>query len=144
LLIEGLPIYADEDWLKRQTRRLRSRGPNVGDPRCVAGCRPVRPAPASAALEWIKAARIVVGLIFRSLPPGGHVNGGLKADGLGRIVKKRVKIKQIGKAPARFSGHSMRSGRIARELARGTGVRKLMTIARLRSADSVLSKAMPA
>jgi hypothetical protein len=38
----------------------------------------------------------------------------------------------------------MRSGRIARELARGTGVRKLMTIARLRSADSVLSKAMPA
>jgi integrase len=93
-----------------------------------------------AAIEWLQAARITDGRLFRSLRLGGKVGNGITDDAVARIVKNRCTA--IGKSPGLFSAGSVRSGRVVHEVQRGTGVRKLMTITRPRGANVVSRAAL--
>lgn len=85
----------------------------------------------NAALEWVKAAGLVNGQLFRSLPLGGNVGRSLATDSIAKIVKRRCAA--IGKAVALFSSSSVRKGRVVHEVKRGNGVREVIRIARVRN-----------
>jgi len=63
---------------------------------------------AKAVRDWLKAARIREGRIFRGILPGNRITGSLSGRQVSRIVKKRIAL--AGLDPAAFSAHSLRSG----------------------------------
>lgn len=94
--------------------------------------------PVRAWREWVAAARIDNGALFRRIDRHGHINGrGLHKDSIGGIVKRAALA--AGLDPAIYAGHSLRAGFCtqawmngAREfdIMRQTGHRSLETLRR--------------
>lgn len=65
--------------------------------------------PVRAYLEWLRAARLEHGAVFREIGRGGRpANQALHKDSVGLIVKRAAG--RIGLDPAEYAGHSLRAG----------------------------------
>jgi integrase len=89
--------------------------------------------PCRALRDWLDAAAIVTGPVFRSVALGGRVGGRLADDSAARIVKKYAA--RVGLDASAYSGHSLRAGLITSAAETGGSVKKIMEVSRHRSAD---------
>ena len=94
--------------------------------------------PVSALRQWLEAARIVEGALFREVDRHGTVGEmGIHRDSVGAILKRTVA--RAGFDPAGFAGHSLRAGfatqaahngASAFDIMRQTGHRSITTVSR--------------
>jgi site-specific recombinase XerD len=93
--------------------------------------------PVAAVREWIAAAGISEGALFRSVPKGGRRIGDkrLPAQCVALIVKHHAK--RLGLDAGAFSGHSLRSGFLTSAAARGASIFKMMDVSRHKSVDAL-------
>ena len=90
----------------------------------------------AALADWIAAAGIEGGAVFRGLGKGSRVLPGALTDrSVADIVKRRAE--QAGLDPAEFSGHSLRAGFLTSAAAAGAGLFKMMDVSRHRKVDTV-------
>jgi site-specific recombinase XerD len=92
--------------------------------------------PIAALNQWLLAATIDQGPVFRSAFKGSHVADARLSD---RAVAEIVKtyVKRIGLDPTSFSGHSLRAGFLTSAAQRGASIFKMMDISRHRSMDTL-------
>jgi site-specific recombinase XerC len=101
-------------------------------------------------LEWLQAAKIVDGALFRRIvsrrlqgrwKPATETVGtaALSGHAIATVVKSRCAA--IGKAKSFFSASSLRAGRLAYEVRRGTDVRDIMGLARVHTLTTVVRRA---
>jgi hypothetical protein len=93
----------------------------------------------SRLLEWLKAAGIVSGRLFRRIHKAGAVQGERLTDQAVRMMILKYRITEIGMNAERYSGQSVRKGRITDSYRRGVPFDRLTTMARLHSADATMS-----
>lgn len=92
--------------------------------------------PVEAVKEWLAAAGIATGPIFRRVSKADRVlDGGLTAEAVALVVKARAKV--AGFDPAAFAGHSLRAGFLTSGAERGASIFKLMEVSRHRSVDTL-------
>jgi site-specific recombinase XerD len=91
--------------------------------------------PVTALKSWLAAAGITAGPIFRSVKRGGAVGERLPAQSVADIVKDYAK--RVGLDPAKFAGHSMRSGFLTSAAKRGASIFKMMDQSRHRSVETL-------
>jgi len=89
-----------------------------------------------AVKDWIEAAQIIRGPLFRSLRKGENVmNEPLSTVSVAQIIKKYVGLAGFNEAD--FSGHSLRSGFITSAADRGANIFKIMDVSRHRRIEEV-------
>jgi integrase len=92
--------------------------------------------PVAALKEWLAAAAITEGPLFRRVNKGDRVlPDRLTAQSVALIVKARAK--RIGLKPEDFSGHSLRAGFLTSAAKRGASVFKMMDVSRHRNIDTL-------
>jgi site-specific recombinase XerD len=90
--------------------------------------------PVQAIREWLQAARITEGAIFRPVGKGGRLALTRLSDrAVALIVKSRAEA--AGLDPAQFSGHSLRAGFITSAAACGASVFKMQAVSRHKTLD---------
>jgi site-specific recombinase XerD len=92
--------------------------------------------PARALREWLDAAGIETGPIFRAINKGGTVATDRLTD---RSVANIVKVYagRAGFDASTFSGHSLRSGFLTSAAAKGASIFKMMDVSRHKSVDTL-------
>ena len=91
---------------------------------------------AAALVAWREAGGIADGYLFRRVRRGGHVTEEkLTPHAVGGIFKRRATAAGLDAEP--LGAHSLRSGRITEEAARGASAWELMRISRHRSVRSL-------
>lgn len=80
--------------------------------------------PVMALQDWMAAAGITSGAVFRSVKKSGQVGERLSGKGVARIVKAAASM--IGADPASVAGHSLRSGFATSAALAGAGDRAIM------------------
>jgi site-specific recombinase XerD len=92
--------------------------------------------PVSALRDWLRAAEITDGPLFRPIRRGGHVQNTRLTD---RTVATIVKsyAEQAGFDPMLFSGHSLRAGFLTSAAKRGASLFKMMASSRHRSIETL-------
>jgi integrase len=86
--------------------------------------------------EWLAAAGITEGPVFRSVRRGGHVaDKRLSAQSVNAIVKKHAS--KLGLNAAEFGAHSLRAGFLTSAAARGASIFKMMDVSRHKSVDTL-------
>lgn len=78
--------------------------------------------------EWLQAAGITEGLVFRAVAKGGKVREGMTDRAVANIIKDRAKA--AGLDPDLFSGHSLRSGFLTSAAGAGASTFKMMEVSR--------------
>lgn len=124
---EGLIVH-----IRRSKTDQEGEGRKVGIPRSAdqATC------PVSALEQWIAAAGIGSGPVFRVMNRHGHVLAKrLSGEGVAMVVKRAVE--KLGYDPAAFSGHSLRAGLATSAAAAGKGERAIMNQTGHRSVTTV-------
>jgi len=92
--------------------------------------------PCRAVKEWLDAAGIESGPVFRRMAKGGKIcDNGLTPHSIGTIVKRYAK--KAGLDPADYSGHSLRAGFLTSAAENGAGLFAMMNISRHRSVETV-------
>jgi glutathione S-transferase len=92
--------------------------------------------PAKALREWLKAAGIEAGPIFRPIDKGGTVRASRLSDrSVANIVKAYAK--RAGFDASTFSGHSLRAGFITSAAGKGASIFKMMDVSRHKSVDTL-------
>lgn len=95
---EGARVY-----LRRSKTDQTGEGAVIGVARTgTASC------PVAALLNWISAAGVTKGRLFRRIDRHGRIGASLTAQSVALIIKRRAKL--IGLDPSGYSGHSLRSG----------------------------------
>lgn len=80
--------------------------------------------PVLALKHWLEAANISSGFVFRAVTKHGHIGeAALSPETVAVIVKKRAQA--IGLDPAKFSGHSLRSGLVTSAAQAGVSPHKI-------------------
>ncbi len=92
----------DLEWMGADTAIFRMRRSKTGD----SGPKPVKDEAAIALRDWLAAARIAEGALFRRLW-GPKVGERLSAHAIAAIVKRRAALAGL---PGDFAGHSLRRG----------------------------------
>ena len=93
--------------------------------------------PVAALLDWLEAASITEGPLFRPIRRGGHIQAERLTDRpVANIVKSHAE--RVGLDPALFSGHSLRSGFLTSAAKRGASIFKMMATSRHRSTDTLI------
>jgi site-specific recombinase XerD len=114
----------------------RSKTDQEGAGAVVAVCRGSIACPVAAVKEWLAAADITEGPVFRPVAKGGRVMPGrLSPQKVALIVKAYAA--RLGLDPDAFSGHSLRSGFLTSAAARGASLFKMMDVSRHRSVDTL-------
>jgi site-specific recombinase XerD len=92
--------------------------------------------PVRAVRDWIQAAGLLEGPLFRPVRKGGHVGSTRLSD---RTVATVVKAgaRRVGLNAADYSGHSLRSGFLTSAATRGASIFKMMDVSRHRSMDTL-------
>jgi integrase len=80
--------------------------------------------PVTALRDWLRAARITSGPVFRSVNRHGHIGGRLTGAAVARIVKRSAE--SAGLDPTQYSGHSLRSGLATSAAHAGANDRSIM------------------
>jgi site-specific recombinase XerD len=92
--------------------------------------------PAQALREWLDAAGVETGPIFRSINKAGTVAQERLTDrSVANIVKAYAE--QAGFDASTFSGHSLRSGFLTSAAAKGASIFKMMDVSRHKSVDTL-------
>jgi site-specific recombinase XerD len=92
--------------------------------------------PVAAVKEWLQAAEITDGPIFRSIKKGGSVTLERLTDrSVAHIVKNRAVA--AGFDPALFSGHSLRAGFVTSALHHGADILRVMDVTRHREVSTL-------
>ncbi len=87
--------------------------------------------------EWLRAAEIEDGFVFRKITRYGTVSSrGLTADGIRSVFHKRVEA--AGYPPGYASPHGLRSGFITEALSRDVPLAQVMRLSLHKSAEQVL------
>lgn len=95
-----------------------------------------RIAPVRLYREWIAAAGIADGPVFRKLTPQGRLTGkAMSAQGVALVVKARAAA--AGYDPALFSGHSLRAGFLTEAGRQGASVFRMKDHSRHKSLEMV-------
>jgi integrase len=90
----------------------------------------------AALADWIAAAGIVDGPVFRTLGKGGRILPRALTDrSVADIVKRRAE--QAGLDPVLFSGHSLRAGFLTSAATAGATVFAMMAVSRHRKVDTL-------
>lgn len=93
--------------------------------------------PVTALREWLRAANITDGPVFRPIRRGGHVQEERLTDrSVANVVKSHAE--RVGLDPALFSGHSLRAGFLTSAAKRGASIFKMMATSRHRSTASLV------
>ncbi|MEM6796583.1 MAG: site-specific integrase, partial [Acidobacteriota bacterium] len=92
---------------------------------------PIKGRAAKALREWIEAARIANGAVFRRLNRWGHVSGRIAPGTVYDVVKKRALA--AGLDPRGFGAHSMRAGFMTQGGRDGIPLQELMMLSGHRS-----------
>ncbi|MCU1248864.1 MAG: integrase/recombinase xerD [Edaphobacter sp.] len=93
--------------------------------------------PVTALMEWLRAANITEGPVFRSVRRGDHVQQARLTDrSVANIIKSHAE--RAGLDPAEFSGHSLRAGFLTSAAKRGASMFKMMATSRHRSPASLV------
>jgi integrase len=102
----------------------------------VAVCRGSIACPVQALREYLDAAGITSGPIFRWIRRGNHLTDRrLSAQSICAIVKKHAA--KLGLNPKEFGAHSLRAGFATSSAARGANLFKIMSITRHKSVDTL-------
>ena len=92
--------------------------------------------PAKALREWLDAARIETGAVFRAINKAGTVAAERLTDrSVANIVKAYAE--RAGFDASTFSGHSLRSGFLTSAAANGASIFKMMDVSRHKSVDTL-------
>ena len=92
--------------------------------------------PAKALREWLDAAGIEAGPIFRPIDEGGTVKASRLTDrSVANIVKAYAK--RAGFDDSTFSGHSLRAGFLTSAAGKGASIFKMMDVSRHKSVDTL-------
>jgi site-specific recombinase XerD len=92
--------------------------------------------PVAAVKDWLAAAGITEGAIFRRVNKGGKIMPDrLTAQSVALIVKAHAK--RAGLDPRSFAGHSLRSGFLTSAARRGASIFKMMDVSRHRRVDTL-------
>jgi integrase len=92
--------------------------------------------PAKALREWLDAARIVSGPLFRPIDKGGTVRASRLTDrSVANIVKAHAA--RAGFDAGAFSGHSLRAGFLTSAAGKGASIFKMMDVSRHKSVDTL-------
>ncbi len=91
--------------------------------------------PVAALKEWITAAGISSGALFRSVNRHGKVGERLTDQSVSDIVKEHAERLRLD--PTQFAGHSLRAGFLTSAAARGASIFKMMDVSRHRSVDTL-------
>jgi integrase len=91
-----------------------------------------------ALADWIAAAGIESGPLFRSVPKGGRLGGQLHPGEVARIFKKMASQAGLkAKGCARISGHSSRVGAACGMAAAGLGMAQIQQAGGWRTAEMI-------
>lgn len=86
--------------------------------------------------QWIEAARLVDGSLFRAVSCHGHISPkALSSGSVARVVKNYVEA--AGLDPTLYSGHSARAGFITSAALAGASERQISRVSRHRSVESL-------
>ena len=91
--------------------------------------------PVAALKEWITAAGIGSGALFRSVNRYGKVGERLTDQSVSDIVKEHAEGLRLD--PTQFAGHSLRAGFLTSAASRGASIFKMMDVSRHRSVDTL-------
>ena len=112
--------------IRRSKADQEGRGATIGIPRGRRETCPVR-----AIEQWIAAAGLTGGRLFRSIDRHGRIGEGLSGAAVAEIVKRSVA--RVGLDPERYSGYSGRSGFITQAAMNGADIGAIGLHARQRS-----------
>lgn len=119
-----------------RVRIARSKTDQEGEGQEIAIPAGTRLRPLEAVRDWIAAAGIEAGPIFRRISKGGNVlDAALSAESVALTVKAYAEA--AGFDPAAFAGHSLRAGFLTSGAERGASIFKLMEVSRHRSVDTL-------
>ena len=114
----------------------KSKGDQESEGQEIAVVRGKKACPVAALKNWLEAASITDGPVFRRMRRGGVVlDDALRPQGIAQVVKRDAE--KAGYNPADFSGHSLRSGFLTSAAARGASVFKLIEVSRHKSVDTL-------
>jgi hypothetical protein len=114
----------------------RSKTDQEGAGAVVAVCRGSIACPVAAVRDWLTAAGVTEGPVFRQVNKGGRLlPDRLRAQSVALIVKACAA--RLGLDPSLFSGHSLRSGFLTSAAARGASLFKMMDVSRHKSVDTL-------
>jgi integrase len=92
--------------------------------------------PAKALREWLNAAGVESGPIFRPIDKGGTVRASRLTDrSVANIVKAYAA--RAGFDASTFSGHSLRAGFLTSAAGKGASIFKMMDVSRHKSVDTL-------
>jgi site-specific recombinase XerD len=112
----------------------RSKTDQEGAGAVVAVCRGSIACPVAAVRDWLAAAGITEGPLFRPVNKGGRLlPDRLAAQSVALIVKTYAA--RLGLDADAFSGHSLRSGFLTSAAARGASLFKMVDVSRHKSVD---------
>jgi site-specific recombinase XerD len=114
----------------------RSKTDQEGAGAVVAVCRGSIACPVAAMKDWLAAASITEGPVFRPVGKGGRLlPNRLTPQSVALIVKAYAARLRLD--PGAFSGHSLRSGFLTSAAARGASLFKMMDVSRHKSVDTL-------
>jgi integrase len=129
----GMPRVAAESRLT--IRHSKTHQDGVG--KIIAIVRSEVACPVAALRDWLRAADITEGPVFRPIRRGGHVQEERLTDrSVSNIVKSHAE--RVGLDPTLFSGHSLRAGFLTSAAKRGASIFKMMATSRHRSTASLV------
>ncbi|NDD14094.1 MAG: integrase, partial [Betaproteobacteria bacterium] len=85
--------------------------------------------------DWLQAAGITEGLVFRSVGKGGKVRQAMTDRAVANIIKERAEA--AGLDAAQFSGHSLRSGFLTSAAGAGASAFKMLEVSRHRQIQTL-------
>ncbi len=114
----------------------RSKTDQEGAGAVIAVCKGSIACPVAAVRDWLAAANITEGPVFRPIAKGGHLKDSrLTAQSVALIVKAYAE--RLGFDPATFAGHSLRAGFLTSAAAKGASIFKMMDVSRHKSVDTL-------
>jgi site-specific recombinase XerD len=112
----------------------RSKTDQTGEGHEIVIPRGLKIRPVAALQDWLQAASIETGYLFRRVHRGGHVRPwGLSGHAVAEIVKHYALA--AGLNPAEFSGHSLRAGFVTSAAETGATIFKIAEVSRHKSTD---------
>jgi site-specific recombinase XerD len=114
----------------------RSKGDQEGAGQEVPILRGTKLRPVAAVQDWLAAAGITEGPVFRPVFKGQRVQGVPLSDRSVAIILKRY-AKRVGLDPATYAGHSLRSGFLTSGAEAGASIFKMMEVSRHVSVDTL-------
>jgi site-specific recombinase XerD len=91
--------------------------------------------PVVAVKNWLEAAKITSGPVFRRVRKGGAIGDRLTDQSVADIVKAQAE--RVGLDPTLFAGHSLRAGFLTSAAAKGASIFKMMDVSRHKSVDTL-------